>query len=44
MVNCAEFQGKLRASIKWLIARIFERNIPDKLQNAFFVDEQVSKM
>ncbi|TKR80028.1 hypothetical protein L596_014164 [Steinernema carpocapsae] len=32
--------GKLAASLRWLIGRVYENQIPDKLRDAFFYDEE----
>ena len=35
-------QGKLIASIRWLIARVYGASVPDQLINPFMKDEDVS--
>ncbi|KAK0403528.1 hypothetical protein QR680_016975 [Steinernema hermaphroditum] len=32
--------GKLAASVRWLIGRVYENQIPDKLRDAFYYDEE----
>lgn len=44
MIKLMEFQGKLAASIRWLISRVYEekRDMPDKLRDGVQRDENVS--
>lgn len=36
------FQGKLTASVKWLVGRVYGKSVPDLLQNPVRVNDDVN--